>query len=48
MQKDGRYQVWHEVEAFDENGMICAEAKGLVYIRNYKNLNLNTSKITIQ
>ena len=48
LQKDGRYQVWHVVEAFDENGMICAEAKVLVYIRNYKNLNLNTSKITIQ
>ena len=34
--KDGRFQVWHEVEAVDENGMICAEAKVLVYIKNYK------------
>ena len=41
LQKDGRFQVWHAVEAIDENGIICAEAKVLVYLRNYKNLNLN-------
>ena len=34
LQEDGRFQVWHEVEAVDENGIICAEAKVLVYIRN--------------
>ncbi|MBJ10709.1 MAG: DUF4442 domain-containing protein [Flavobacteriales bacterium] len=41
LEKDGRFQVWHEVEAVDENGIICAEGKVLVYIRNYKNLKLN-------
>ena len=42
LQKDGRFQVWHEVEAVDENGKICAEAKVLVYLRNHRDLNLNT------
>lgn len=42
LEKDGRFQVWHEVEAVDENGKICAEAKVLVYLRNHKDLNLNT------
>ena len=41
LQKDGRFQVWHSIEAVDEDGIICAEAKVLVYLRNYKNLNLN-------
>lgn len=41
LQKDGSFQVWHTVEAVDEDGIICAEAKVLIYLRNYKNLNLN-------
>lgn len=41
LQKDGKYEVWHTVEAIDKDGTICAEAKALVYLRNHKNLNLN-------
>ena len=41
LQKDGRFQVWHSVEAVDKYGVICAEAKVLIYLRNYKKLNLN-------
>ena len=36
LQKDGRFQVWHSVEAVDKYGVICAEAKVLIYLRNYK------------
>jgi hypothetical protein len=41
LKKEGKFEVWHEVHAIDEAGTICAEAKVLVYLRNYKNLNLN-------
>lgn len=41
LQKDGKYEVWHNVDAIDKNGTVCAEAKVLVYLRNYKKLNLN-------
>lgn len=41
LQKNGKYEVWHSVQAIDKQGTICAEAKALVYLRNYKNLNLN-------
>ena len=41
LKKDGRFEVWHAVEAVDKNGTICAEAKVLVYLKNYKNLNIN-------
>lgn len=41
LQKNGKHEVWHSVQAIDENGTICAESKVLVYLRNYKNLNLN-------
>ena len=40
LQKDGKFEVWHNVEAINSNNIICAEAKILVYIRKYKNLNL--------
>ena len=40
LQKDGKFEVWHTVEAINSNNIICAEAKILVYIRKYKNLNL--------
>ena len=43
LQKDGKFEVWHNVEAVNSDNIICAEAKVLVYIRNYKNLNLNKS-----
>ena len=41
LQKEGKFEVWHTVEAINRDNIICAEAKVLVYIKNYKNLNLN-------
>ena len=36
MSKD-KYEVWHDVNAIDENQEICTEARILVHIRNKKN-----------
>ena len=32
----GKYEKWHKVEAINKNGIICAEAEILVYLRDNK------------
>ena len=41
LKKNGKYEVWHSVEAIDKHGTVCAESKVLVYLRNHKKLNFN-------
>ena len=36
---EDKYEVWHDVNAIDENQEICTEARILVHIRNRKNTN---------
>ena len=36
---EDKYEVWHEVNAIDENQEVCTEARILVHIRNRKNTN---------
>ncbi len=36
---EGKYEVWHEVNAIDENQEICTEARILVHNINRKNTN---------
>ena len=41
LQKDNKYEQWHSVNVIDQNENICAEAKILVFLRNYKVLKSN-------
>ena len=36
LKKEGKFQVWHSVEAVDKDGIVCAEGRLLIYLRNYK------------
>ena len=33
---NGKYEKWHKVEAINKNGIVCAEAEMLVYLRDNK------------
>ena len=37
LMSEDKYEVWHDVNAIDENQEICTEARILVHIRNKKN-----------
>ena len=39
LMSEGKYEIWHDVKAIDENQEICTEARILVHIRNKKNTN---------
>lgn len=39
LMSEDKYEVWHDVNAIDENQEICTEARILVHIRNRKNTN---------
>ena len=43
LKSDCKYEVWHDVNAIDENKEVCTEAKILVHIRNTKKHDLNIS-----
>ena len=32
----GKYEKWHKVEAINKNGIVCAEAEMLIYLRDNK------------
>lgn len=36
LNKKGKYEIWHTVEAINKNGIICAKARMLVYLRDDK------------
>lgn len=36
LKSDGKYEVWHDVNANDENQEVCTEARVLVHIKNTK------------
>jgi len=38
---EGRFQKWMKAEAINTDGVVCAEARLLVYIRNYKGHSAN-------
>lgn len=38
---EGRFQKWMKAEAVNTEGVVCAEARLLVYIRNYKGHSAN-------
>lgn len=42
LQKDNIYEHWHYVNVIDQNENICAEAKVLVFLRNYKDLKIKS------
>lgn len=39
--RDGRFQKWMKAEAVNQEGVVCAEARLLVYLRNYKGHSAN-------
>ena len=41
LKKEGKYEIWHDVEAKNEAHEVCAEARVLVHIRNSKKHDLN-------
>ena len=41
LKSEGKYEVWHDVNAIDENQEVCTEARVLVHIRNSKKHELN-------
>ena len=41
MQKENRFEAWHNVDVFDETGEKCAESRILVFIRNSNNLKIS-------
>ncbi|MBL6663770.1 MAG: YiiD C-terminal domain-containing protein [Flavobacteriales bacterium] len=41
LKTEDKYEVWHDVNAIDENQEVCTEARVLVHIRNTKKHNLN-------
>ena len=36
LDKEGKFEIWHDVEAISKNGIVCAKAKILVYLRDDK------------
>ena len=36
LDKEGKFEIWHEVEAISKKGIVCAKAKMLVYLRDDK------------
>ena len=36
LDKEGKFEIWHDVEAISKNGIVCAKAKMLVYLRDDK------------
>ena len=41
LKKEGKYEIWHDVEAVNQEQEVCAEARVLVHIRNSKKHDLN-------
>ena len=41
LKKEGKYEIWHEVKAYNTEQEICTEARVLVHIKNTKSHNLN-------
>ena len=41
LKTEGKYEVWHVVNAIDESKEVCTEARVLLHIRNSKKHNLN-------
>ncbi len=39
--ESGKFQQWMYAQAIDENGHVCAEARLLVYLRNFKGHSAN-------
>ena len=36
LDKEGKFEIWHDVEAVSKKGIVCAKAKMLVYLRDDK------------
>ena len=36
LNKKGKHEKWHKVEAINKNGVVCSEAEMLVYLRDNK------------
>ena len=36
LDKKGKFEIWHDVEALSKKGIVCAKAKMLVYLRDDK------------
>ena len=36
LDKKGKFEIWHDVEAISKKGIVCAKAKMLVYLRDDK------------
>ena len=36
LDKKGKFEIWHTVEAINKKGIVCAKAKMLVYLRDDK------------
>ncbi|MGY8989151.1 MAG: hypothetical protein ACKVJA_02720, partial [Flavobacteriales bacterium] len=36
LDRNGKYEKWHKVKAINKNGIVCAEAEMLVYLRDNK------------
>jgi len=36
LDKEGKFEIWHDVEAISKKGIVCAKAKMLVYLRDDK------------
>ena len=41
LKKEGKYEVWHDINVLNEAKEICSEARVLVHIRNIKSHDLN-------
>ena len=37
LNKKGKFEIWHTVEAINKDGIICASAKMQIYLRDNKN-----------
>ena len=36
LDKEGKFEIWHDVEAISKKGIVCAKVKMLVYLRDDK------------
>ena len=36
LDKEGKFEIWHDVEAISKKGIVCAKAKMLIYLRDDK------------
>ena len=36
LDKEGKFEIWHNVEAISKKGIVCAKAKMLIYLRDDK------------